>query len=348
LLLGAALLFWGAITGRLIPGIACALLIEGAHWTRVRWDFGEKAALVAWRLSVLFLVIAMTLVLLQAGPRLTTMARTFTWLPVVMMPLQFIQSYGMSRTLSLATFSMMMRRRRDHAAAHGLPFREVSFGFGHVFFCGTLLASCLGANADTPWFFGILVALVSWAVVARAGRGWKGLTAATALALILSAIAGIGGQKGLTALYMYATTGRMSQDGDAAQNARERSTSIGQLGPVKQSTEIMWRVIPEKGPLPRFLRMASYNEYVGTTWSIILPKGVGTSSKDFEDLPEIGNPANPEDPEDKFQICPPKVTNPISAIDPALTRFRLRGVIPERGGLIPLPANWSGIPSGLS
>ena len=52
LLLGAALLFWGGMTERAVPGLACALLMEGAHWTRVRWDFKERSFLVGWRLSM--------------------------------------------------------------------------------------------------------------------------------------------------------------------------------------------------------------------------------------------------------------------------------------------------------
>ena len=150
-LLGAALLFWGVMTERVVPGLACALLVEGAHWTRVRWNFGDKAFLNAWRLSVLFLLVAMVLVLLN-GARLTAMSVVFTWLPVVLMPLQFVQGYGMSTTTTLATFSMMVRRRREHALKHGLPFREIRFGFGNVYLCATLLASCLGARADTPAF----------------------------------------------------------------------------------------------------------------------------------------------------------------------------------------------------
>ena len=121
-LLGAALLFWGAMTERVVPGLACALLIEGSHWTRVRWNFGERAFLNAWRLSVLFLLVTMVLVLLN-GARLNAMSIVFTWLPVVLMPLQFVQAYGMSSTTTLATFSMMVRRRRDHATrdARGFP-----------------------------------------------------------------------------------------------------------------------------------------------------------------------------------------------------------------------------------
>ena len=336
-LLGLAVLFWAAITERIVPGLMCAFLIEGANWTRVRWAFGEKASLVAWRLSVLFLVMAMALVLLQGGSRLTAMSRVFTWLPVILIPLQFVQSYGTSRTLALSTFSMMVRRRRAHALAHGLPYREVRFGFGYAYLCGTLLACSLGENAGAPWFYAGLVLIVFWAFISM---NWKSVGLATTLALILCALGGIGGQKGLTALYMYVTMGHLSPDTDPQlNNARERNTSIGDMGKLKQSPEIVWRLLQERGPLPRLLRVASYNTYNGTMWQASIPKDRNSDAKDFEALPELGNPANPDDPEDSFQICPPGLPNQSVAIDPSLNRFRIRGVISDRGGLFPLPAN---------
>ena len=336
-LLGLAVLFWAAITERPVPGLICALLIEGANWTRVRWAFGERASLFAWRLSVLFLVMAMVLVLLQGGSRLTAMSRVFTWLPVILLPLQFVQAYGTSRTLQLSTFSMMVRRRRAHALAHGLPYREVRFSFGYAYLCGTLLACSLGENAGAPWFYPGLVILVAWAFIAM-GRMSMGF--GTVLALVAAALGGLGGQKGLTALYMYATMGHLSPDTDPQLNyARERHTSIGDMGKLKQSPEIVWRLLQERGPLPRLLRVASYNTYHGTSWQASIPRDRNTDAKDFEALPELGNPANPDDPEDSFQICPPGLPNQSVAIDPSLNRFRIRGAIPDRGGLFPLPAN---------
>src|SRR5688572_20851786 len=201
-LLGAALLFWGAMTERVVPGIACALLVEGAHWTRVRWNFGERAFLNAWRLSVLFLLVTMVLVLLN-GARLTAMSIVFTWLPVVLLPLEFVQAYGMSSTTTLATFSMMVRRRREHAQKYGLPFREIRFGFGNVFLCATLLASCLGTRAEVPVFYPILVVLGAWGLMAASGRAWKQVGAAFLVSVVMSAFMGIGGEMGLMKLYKY-------------------------------------------------------------------------------------------------------------------------------------------------
>lgn len=340
LLLGATLLFWGAMNDRALAGLAAALLVEAAHWTRIRWDFSERALLLAWRLSVFFLLVAMVLIVLQ-GARLHAMSRVFTWLPVVLLPLQFVQSYGMARGMTLATFSMLVRRRRDHARRHGLPFQEVRFGFGHVFFAATLLAACLGQQASAPAFFPGLLLLVAWALVAASGRGWRGLGAATAVALLAAGLAGLAGQVGLTALYRYVTSGRWAYDGDPGLNqARERQTSIGSLGPIKQSPEIKWRLIPEQGRLPQLLRVASYSSYHSTHWQVnLLPEKIESFKDDFESPQTLLNPANPSDPDDSFVIAAPGLSELAAAIDPALPRFRLRGAVPKDGGLLPLPAD---------
>jgi hypothetical protein len=337
LLLGAALLFWGGMTERAVPGLACALLVEGAHWTRVRWNFSERAFLIAWRISVLFLLLAMVLVVLQ-GARNNAMARVFSWLPVILLPLQFVQSYGMSRSTTLGTFSMMVRRRREHALKFGLPFREVRFSFGHVFFCAILLASCLGELAGSAAFFPGMLVLVCWAVVATNGRGWRGLSAATAAALLLAATGGWSGQQGLSALYRYVTSGGGRDPG--MNQLQERQTSIGSLGQIKQSPEIKWRLLPEQGPLPKLLRVASYADYRAPSWQVnLLPGGTRNFRDDFASPQTLVNPANPDDPDDQFIIAPPELPDLNAAIDPALPRFRLRGSIPRDGGLLPLPAN---------
>jgi hypothetical protein len=336
LLLGAALLFWGGMTERAVPGLACALLMEGAHWTRVRWDFKERSFLVGWRLSVLLLLFAMVLVVLQGEGR-NAMAKVFSWLPLILLPLQFVQSYGLSRTMTMGTFSLLVRRRREHSLKHGLPFREVSFSFGHVYFCAILLAACLGELADSVAFFPGLLILISWAVAGAGSWSWKKAGLALPCALAVTALGAWGGQVGLSALYHYVTQGRFGGEGDPS--ARERQTSLGSLGKIKQSPEIKWRLIPEEGDLPKLIRVASYATYRTTTWYFDEVPGGGNFAKDFTTPRTLANPANPADPDDEFVIAPPDLADLNVAVDPALPRFRLRGAVPREGTLLPLPAN---------
>ena len=336
LLLGAALLFWGGMNERAVPALACALLLEGAHWTRIRWDFKERSYLNGWRLSVLLLLLAMVLMVVQGEGR-NAMAKVFSWLPVILLPLQFVQSFGLSRTTTLGTFSMMVRRRRDHALKYGLPFREVRFSFGHVYFCGILLAASLGELASSAAFFPGLMILVSWAVVVAGGWSLRRIGLALPFALLLVALGGWGGQVGMSALYHYVTRGRFPGEGEMA--LRERQTALGSLGKIKQSPEIKWRLIPEQGQLPKLIRVASYATYLSTTWQVnLLPAPAKNFNDDFQPVRTRTNPANPEDPDDQYHIAPPAPVDFDAAIDSSLPRFRLRGSLPKDGGLLPLPA----------
>lgn len=341
MLLGAALLFWGGMTDRAFAGLLCALLVEGSHWTRIRWEFTDRATLIAWRLTVLLLFFAMVLVVLQ-GARLNAMGLVFTWLPVITLPLQFVQSYGMSKSMWLGTFSVMIRRRKEHALKYGLPFREVRFSFGYVFFCATLLASCLGTYARSPAFYPLLVLLVCWAFISTVGRGRCGVSISLLIALLLSSAGGIGGQKGLSSLYVYITKGRFDGNrGPSLDYLREIQTSIGNLGKLKQSPEIQWRLIPKGNheDLPRLLRVASYSEYKWASNRWIVPgRRADEESESFQSPAQIVNPANPDDLEDEFIVLPPDLPDPKIVADSSHKRFRLRGSTPDEG-LFPLPGN---------
>ncbi len=344
LLIACSLLFWGSmLTDRIPVALGLALLVGGAGWSRLRWDFGERAALLAWRLSVLFLTVSMILESIQPEYRATTMARVFTWLPVLLLPLQFVQTYGKEDSLSLGIFSVMIRRRREHAEKYGLPFREVRFNFDNVYFCAILLAASLGSvkvSADNkPWFFPCMVGLIGWAVVARHGKGWRAVSGATVLALLVSALIGIGGQQGLAALYGRAM-GRGG--GGSGDSATERRTSLGERGRLKQSPDIQWRLYPVQGPLPRLLRLASYNQFQGTTWAADLPGKQTPMSEDFAEDPIKYEP-NPLDINNQytgFYVCPPQLPNTKPAIDPERWRFRMRGALGDQDSftLLPLPA----------
>jgi hypothetical protein len=124
--------------------------------------------------------------------------------------------------------------------------------------------------------------------------------------------------------------------------ARERRTSLGSLGQLKQSPEIVWRLIPVQGPLPRLLRVASYNTYFEQGWQAdLLPAETQPDTDGFDQVSEIVNPDNPTNLEDKFLIAAPKLPEQKAAAASSLPRFRLRGATPSTRtySLLPLPGN---------
>ncbi|MEK6232487.1 MAG: hypothetical protein N2A42_11610 [Luteolibacter sp.] len=119
LLLGATLLFWGAMSGHPLIGLAVALLIEGANWIRFRWDFNSVACSRAWRISMLLILIAGVLIWLD-GDRYTALPKLIVWLPMLLLALQFVQSYGLSDRMPLNSFSFFSHLHRERNRRLGL------------------------------------------------------------------------------------------------------------------------------------------------------------------------------------------------------------------------------------
>lgn len=330
LLLGVALLFWGGITDHAFTGLLLALFVEAAFWTRIRWEFRDPAYIRAWHLCALLLLFIGTFTALE-GSILDALPRSLVWLPVIFAPLQFVQSYGMADRIPLTTFSAMARRRRSHALRHQLPFRAVSFSFGNVYLPAILLAAALGSENRSPAFFPGVVVIAGWAYLASARRESGRLPASATLLVLIAAIGGFFGAQGISLLErlfdIEHERARLSYD----QRVR---TAIGQLGEVKQSREILWRIRPIEGPYPRLLRVAAYNDYSHAVWEVEPPPDIPRDSS-FEELDSVGV-------ENPFRVTARDEGEGFVAGDVAsresLSRFELRGDA-DQETLLPIPDN---------
>ncbi|MGB6222840.1 transglutaminase-like domain-containing protein [Haloferula sp.] len=332
LLLGISLLFWGGMIGHPLIGLLMAVAAEAAHWTRVRWEFGEHAFYRAWQASVLLVFFAGVIVWMDSSV-FSALPRTLIWLPVLFFPLQFAQSYGIHRTMPLATFSLFVRKRREHARKHGLPFRDVQVAFGHVYFTVIIIAASLGTFAKTPIYFPCLIILIAWAFWRQ--FSWTNRLAPLSAMLILGiAVAGgYGGDKILDMIYHR----MIGIDSSANDFARQTSTAIGSMKEIKQSPNILWRLKSVEGSLPRRIRVASYNKYTNTRWRAdLLNESQGDQmSMDFKELGSIGV-------EDPFRIIGRGDNSEFITGEEAssshLPRFTLTGAL-KRHDLLPIPTN---------
>src|SRR5215831_3191846 len=69
LLVGAGLLFWGWQSGFLLPSALMAVLLEGARWLKVRWDFSDQDFSRIWTFcAVLFLAAGVYAFTRSGGP----------------------------------------------------------------------------------------------------------------------------------------------------------------------------------------------------------------------------------------------------------------------------------------
>ncbi len=331
LLLGASLLFWGAMSGNATMGLITALLLEGANWIRFRWDFDHIASSRAWRISMLLTVIAGTLIWLD-GDRYTALPKLMVWLPMLLLPLQFVQSYGLRNEMALNSLSFFSELHRHRNRRLGLGDAVIYFNFGNPYFVVAIVASSLGRNAETWIFLPGLMILGGWLVFSRV----KARPFALAMILLMAGIIGFGGQIGMKKLHDWATN-RTYDGGYPGTDLTVSKTSIGSLGKIKQSPEMLWRIkVMEGGRVPRLLRLATYNNYKHISWRMELPESF----------------ANVIVENDAFTILAPEELKPDQPIYPlrndmterdlqkTLPSFRLRGAIRPEDPM-PLPGDTS-------
>lgn len=327
-LIGVALLFWGFMTDRPVLGLSLALVIEAAHWTKLRWDFEEQAFIKAWQISALLIAATMVLILVDGG-RYVAVPRLLGWLPLLLAPVQFAQSYGLKDRMPLTTFSFFARRRMLRNLELGLPFQPIEVNFGGIYVATAIVGSSLGDQSDTWWFLVGLVGLTGWAALAAGRRMWLTILFPLAFAGGLA----IAGQKGLRALTTYLTKGSF---GDGEENTMSHyRTAIGSRGEIKLSTEILWRMKTVQGSTPLLLHTAIFNQYDKANWIYrIPPERLGTNT-DFNSLKAFEAPGGK----------PHFVTHPnagVEAFAESLPRISLRGAaklnsaIPVPGGITAL------------
>lgn len=310
------------MTGRPLIGLVLALVVEARHWTRFRWEFDDDACGRAWQVCVILIAFAAILIWLD-GSRHGALTILISWLPPMLLPMQFVQSYGMRNSLPLGIFSFLARRRRERNQRLGLIEETRDFHFGNVFFATTLVAATVGTESGTWLFLPALVALTGWALLST-GRA-RPLTLVPVLAI--AGLLALMGKTGLQRAYERAGGGASARSG--AFDPNFSPTMIGSRGVVQQSQDIVWRLrTTEKSVPPRLLRTASYNTFHGTDW-----QNVRMPLTDFKDLGTrlIGGVSY-------FLLRPADDSD----IIPTLPGFSLRGAASAESPL-PIPGDAAGM-----
>ncbi len=315
------------MTGRPLIGVTLALIVESFGWLKIRWDFDDDACALAWKLSTLAIVFTGVLIFLDGSP-LQAMPKLLTWLPLLLLPMQFVQTMGVRKSMPLITFSFLAKQRRLRNIRLGLTEEMIHLNFGNVYFVAILVAATLGSHAGN-WFFlpGIIV-LGGWILLSAT----RSQPLSLLVALTVAGGIAVGGQYGFEQLNNWLTDRGPTRDPGFDPDAA--STSIGRPGTIVQSTDIVWRIHPEKGTSPpRLLRTASYNTYGSSTW-IINP----SDAKTFNDLDTVTANNEPNFLVEQY----PGSTDPMLAVRPSLPRFDMRGAA-LTDSPIPLPGNVSSL-----
>lgn len=181
------------------------------------------------------------------------------WLPVICFPLFAAQEYSVAGRIDIRALMLLARNK---AVAADNRTRTIDVSSPYTALC--ILAAGSGNVKDGSFFIG-LVLLSAWALWPQRSKRFSPLL----WLLLLLLIGGIGyaGQIGLYRLHMTAL--RMTSKWWFSRNSDpfSRSTSLGDVGEMKLSDQIVFRISPEKKPFqPVLVREGAYNLYRGTTW----------------------------------------------------------------------------------
>jgi hypothetical protein len=232
--------------------------------------------------------------------------------------------------MPLNTFSYFARRKLEATLAQGRRVRVVRIHVGYGILGLCLLSAALGMEEDTQWFFPGVVVLAAVSLWTARNRGERRSLAWVA-ALVMAAVVGFGGQWALLKLRDWTMAQRFGGGGTPTGNLGPNhvTTQIGNLGDLKQSQEILWRLKPVSGQVPPLLRLATYNSYFRGFWRYgIRPEGVSWED-DFRDMPTFGSGKSIDGRVTRRE----DVNRPL---DDGLPEFNLRGAVKYQS-LLPVP-----------
>lgn len=263
LLLGVAFLFWGAMHDRPLPALLAAILVEGRHWTTIRWDFSIRGFARSWQLSMVVLLVATVGLLRTNELSSADFLNLLAWLPFMMLPLALAQQYAVAGGVPTITFSFLARRKMAVDKRLGRPVEVKTLHLGYPFFVLVVIAAGMGVGRlgapgreEVLYAVGVVV-LLGFTFSQVGGKRHRPLASLGAY-LVAMVMAGLM-LWGLS--YAYFTYLKNFGSGDReAVSSLETQTQIGkELLKLQQDPKIRWRYHHEHGEVPELLKLASYN-----------------------------------------------------------------------------------------
>ncbi|MGL6138523.1 MAG: transglutaminase-like domain-containing protein, partial [Planktothrix sp.] len=263
LLLGATLIFWGWQTGLLIFALPMALILEGYRWIQWRWDVSSEDIKNIENFC-LIVVVLVTLLLIISNRSIQFIYTLLQWLPILFFPLVVTQIYSVSDRINIHKLSLLLNTFSSSKNSEGF---YLNLTYPYFILC---LISASAANLQNLSFYVGMFILV--AIPLFSGRSkrfspliWTGL-------IIGVGTLGLVGFIGLHRLHLTfeqavieQLSGLSSQDADPFQ----RRTAMGDIGVLKRSNNIFFRVATEdKQNTPILLRQSTYNKYNLSTWLV--------------------------------------------------------------------------------
>ena len=266
LLLGCALIFWGWQTGLWMLAAVMAVVYEASRLVRARWDLAPKDfGRVSDGCTTLFIILLIYLLISERSASFIVMV--IKWLPVVFYPLLVAQAYSTSEQIDIRNLFVLrgrFRKEKDH--------KRSAINLTYPFFA-ICLASAAAANVRDPLYYAAVFTLTAPALWVLRSRRYSVLIW---MAMItIGGSVGFVGHLGLHGLQLVLekkglewTSDFTSHDPDPFQT----HTAIGDIGTLKPSGRILFRVTPDAQLLsPMLLRESTYNGYLSPIWVAMDP-----------------------------------------------------------------------------
>lgn len=253
----AGLVMWGFAAGQGAVGAILGVARLLAPVSGVRLSLSDRDLNRAVDLSGLAVVLIVVGFFVAQGVSKGLLAAC-GWLPVALLPLLL--------TGALSDAPLRLRHLAATMRGSSHPDADRVAELGAPYLAMTLVSAGVMAR-PSPWFFWALAALVlTWLFVARPAQHAAGLSS-----FVLAALVAVGGghavsnglQRAQLALQDWAVDILTGADTDPYQS----QTRIGDLGRVKLSERIAWRV--EQAPpvaVPLLLRSGVFTRYANGTW----------------------------------------------------------------------------------
>lgn len=262
LLLGAALIFWGWQTGMWILAIPMAVIVAGYHLIRWRWDFSNDDF---QRITNLCLMILMGLLvyLLITNRSLYLIYHLLQWLPLAFFPLLFAQIYSVNESIDIRTFSLYLKNTIKAES------QSLLINLSYPYFVICILSAGTANSKSISFYIGMFL-LISIALWLRRSPRFSSMI--WLCLIILAGSIGFIGQMGVyqfqqqleaTVVDWLSNTNSIGQVTDST----NKQTSIGDIGELKQSNTIIFRVAADTTKLPpTLLKEATYDKYKSGFW----------------------------------------------------------------------------------
>lgn len=265
----AILLFWGWQTGLLPFALPMVLVLEGSRYVKTKWDLSQDDFNRITDICTILLAGLAVFLLTTDASRVAI--QVLQWLPVICFPLIAAQQYSVAGKIDVR--ALMILARNKAVAADNRP-RTINASAPYAALC--LIAAGTGNVKDGSFFLGLLV-LAAWGFWPQRSQRFSPLVWIMLFALVAGT--GYAGQLGLYHLQKVAIRAVSHWWFSKSNDPFQRSTSMGDIGELKLSGKIVFRISPGEQSStktgskasktsfePILLREATYNLYRGTSW----------------------------------------------------------------------------------